>query len=137
MAAARRLEGYAGSWVDQSINPAHDDPAGGLEWELAMNDPTKLVINVQVTGDPVAAEEELRKIWGGALCVTRAEHTERELRQIQEEILDLPGVLGGGSGFDKVDVSVIFDDGSIQAWADQEYGAGVVRVFSALEPVGS
>jgi len=131
--AAQRLAGYAGAWVDQSINPAYDDP-DDLEKELAMNDPTKLVINVQVTGDPSAAEAELRKVWGGALCVTTAEHTERELGQIQEQVLDLPGVLGGGAGFDKVDVQVVFDDGSIQAWADQEYGAGVVVVSSALMP---
>lgn len=132
--AASRLEGYAGAWLDQSINPAYhsDDP---YAMEKKLNDPTLLVINVQVTGDPPAAEAELRKTWGGALCVTHAEHTERELSRIQDQVQDLPGFLGSGSGFDQVDVGVVFDDGSIQAWADQEYGAGLVRVTSALEPV--
>jgi hypothetical protein len=133
--AARRLEGYAGSWVDQSINPAYgsDDP---YEMERALNDPKLLVLNVQVTGDTRAAETALREVWGGALCVTRAEHTERELRGIQDEAFELPGALSASSGFDQVEVSVVYDDGSIQAWADREYGAGVVRVFSALEAVG-
>ena len=135
MLAASRLEDYAGAWVDQTINPAYDDP-DDVDKELAMNDPTKLVINVQVTGDPAAAEAELRRIWGGALCVTRAEHTERELRAIQDQAMELPGFLSGGSGFDRVDVEVLYDDGSIKAWADGEYGAGLVRVTSALVDVG-
>jgi hypothetical protein len=134
MRAARRLDGYAGSWVDQSINPAYgsDDDR---ELEAKLNDPTLLVVNVQVTRDRASAEGELRKMWGGALCVTKAAHTERELFAIQRDTSDLPGVLGSGAGFDEVEVSVIYDDGSIQAWADQEYGDGVVRLSSALVPV--
>jgi len=34
-----------------------------------------------------------------------------------------------------VDLPVVHDDGSIQAWADEEYGVGVVEVTSALTPV--
>ncbi len=30
---------------------------------------------------------------------------------------------------------VVFDDGSIQAWADETYGEGLVKVTSALQPV--
>jgi len=134
MRAARRIEGYAGAWLDQTINPAYgsDD---GEEQMAKLNDPALLVINVQVTGDPAAAEAVLRETWGGALCVTRAQHTERELRAIQREVLELPGMLGGGSGFDKVDAFVIFDDGTLQAWVDREYGPGVVEIGSALVPV--
>lgn len=131
MRAATRLDGYAMSWVDQSINPAYhsDDPH---ELEDKLNDPTLLVINVQVTGDPEVAEEALRETWGGALCVTQARHTERELGRIHEAIRELPGVLGSSHGFDHVDAGVIFDDGSLQAWADQEYGDGVVRLSPGL-----
>ena len=35
----------------------------------------------------------------------------------------------------RVELSVVHDDGSIQAWVDEEYGAGVVEVTSALESV--
>ena len=132
--AARRLDGYAGSWLDQSINPAYGDVTTE-EQAMKLNDPALLVINVQVTGDPGAAEAILRETWGGALCVTQAAHTERELRSIQRRVLELPGMLGGGAGFDKVDAQVIYDDGTLQAWADREYGPGVVVISSALVPV--
>jgi hypothetical protein len=34
-------------------------------------------------------------------------------------------------------LGVVHDDGSIQAWVDQEYGEGLVRVSSALVPADS
>ena len=50
-------------------------------------------VNVRVTGDPAAAEAELREVWGGGLCVSRAEYTDEELRAIQKEVGDVDGVL--------------------------------------------
>lgn len=129
---ARRLEGYAGLWWDQSINPA--SASGSDEGAELMNDPAKLVVNVRVTGDPAAAEAELRKVWGGALCVSRAVRTEQELRRIQHRMVELPGFLSSGTGRDVVEVTVIHDDGQLQRRLDEEHGAGVVRVTSALQP---
>jgi hypothetical protein len=43
-------------------------------------------------------------------------------------------MLTASSGFDHVDVEVVHDDGSLQAWADATYGAGLVRISSALVP---
>jgi len=64
------------------------------------------------------------------------EHTDKELEDIAEELMDgLPGILGayGGEGSDgHVLADVTYDDGSLQAWADQQYGAGVVLISSAL-----
>jgi hypothetical protein len=131
---ASALPDYAGVWVDQSINPAYDDP-DDVEKEYAMNDPKLLVLNVAVTDDVAGAEAAIREVWGGALCVTEARHTERELLAIQEELAELPGILGGDASDDRVSVYVTFDDGSTQVWADQEYGAGVVEVSSALVSV--
>lgn len=132
---ANQLPSYAGLWVDQSINPAHDEDPGGLEWEMRLNDPQLLILNVAVTGDVAEAEAAIREVWGGALCVSEAPYTDRELAKIQDEMRDLPGMRGSDRDSDGVSVWVIFDDGSLQAWADQEYGAGVVEVSSALEPV--
>ncbi len=134
MRAARKLPDYAGSWADHSISPAFDDPPSD-EWERAMSDPTQQILNVQVTGDPAAAEATLRKLWGGPLCVTQAEHTQQELLDIEEQFRDLPGNLGTMTPGNRVDAYVVFDDGSIQAWADQEFGADVVTVTPALVPV--
>jgi hypothetical protein len=130
--AAERLEGYAGSWVDQSINPASRSYDG--DDVVLMNDPEKLIINVAVTTDPDAAERALRVIWGGALCVSRAGHTEVELEAVLEDVIGTPGLLSGGVGHDQVDLEVIYDDGSLQRDLDRRYGAGLVVVTSALRP---
>lgn len=130
---AQTLPGYAGGWMGQSINPASTSSDPGAFEE--MNDPTQVIINVALTQDLEAGERRLREVWGGALCVVEAQHTERELQQVYDALSDLPGVLGGGSdAIDSVELSVLYDDGSIQAWADQEYGEGLVTVVPALVP---
>jgi hypothetical protein len=132
--AASALPDYASAWMDQSINPAStsDDPA---VQESEMNDPELTIINVVVTGDPAAAEAELRRTWGGMLCVSTAEVTEREMLAIQEDLSDLPGLQSSGSvETDVLDATVLFDDGSIQEWADATYGEGRVRISSLLVP---
>jgi hypothetical protein len=63
------------------------------------------------------------------------------LEKISEELRDqLPGYVGsyGGEGTDgHVLADVLYDDGSLQAWADTTYGENVVIVSSALvETVG-
>lgn len=128
--AARRLEGYAGSWVDQSINPAGRDSAE--DDFLLMNDPTPLIMNSMVTGETTAAEARLRGTWGGALCVSPARHTETELLHVLGEVTGIPGMLTAGTGRDRVDVLVIYDDGSLQRELDDRFGAGMVAVTSTL-----
>lgn len=129
---------YAGSWVDQSINPALGENADPEQLEQHANDPTRLVLNLRFTGDVDRHERELREIWGGALCVSLAEHTEDELLQIQRELHeDHDGILSSGvdSVTGGIDAQVIWDDGSLQDEFDARYGDGVVRVSSALRPV--
>lgn len=53
-------------------------------------------------------------------------------QQLDAELRRLPGYLGSYEHDGRMLVDVIHDDGSIQAWLDQEYGAGLVRVTSAL-----
>jgi hypothetical protein len=142
---AETLPDYAISWGDQTINPrwqeAQDLHEGGgppsLEIEQAMNDPRYTILNVGVTDDVSRAEAAVREVWGGPLCVTRFGNTHARLREVAKELRDLPGGLGSGYGSisNTVEISVIHDDGSIQAWADEQYGEGVVTVTSALEPV--
>lgn len=141
--AAAQLDGYAGAWMDQSINPASgqdasaDDTAAD-DVEDTMNDPELTIVNVRVTGDPAVAEEQLREVWGGPLCVSVAEHTEAELQEIQSRLHEeVPGVLSSGveSTANRLFVGVVYDDGSIQAELDEIHGDGVVQVDSALVPV--
>lgn len=134
LALAADTEGYAGSWVDQSINPAWDPDASS---EIAgLNDPTKLVLNVTTTGEIAVLEAKLRTVWGGALCVSPAPRTEVELVAILEEISGEPGVLGGypDTRAGTVEVQVVVDDG-MQARMDEKYGSGLVKVVPVLAPV--
>lgn len=139
---AEKLPDYAISWGDQSINPVwpetrEDDPPS-LEVQQAMNDPRYTVLNVGVTDDVARAEAAVRAVYGGALCVTEFANTHDRLRQVADQLADLPGALGRGYGSisNTVEISVVHDDGSIQAWVDEEFGEGVVTVTSALVPAG-
>jgi hypothetical protein len=125
-ARASQLDGYAASWLDQSRNPSTD--------EGDQNDPTLVTVNVQVTGDLDAAEAELRTVWGGALCVSPATYTEKELQAIQRQLQQVPGLLTSDTQGGVVSAEVVHDDGSIQAWADEVYGSDRVVVRSALKP---
>jgi hypothetical protein len=45
---------------------------------------------------------------------------------------ELPGAQGAFADQGHVFVDVVYDDGSLQAWADEEYGKDVVIVVAAL-----
>lgn len=62
-----------------------------------------------------------------------------DLKDIASEIMSSePGVLSSTvDGFGTVNVSVTFDDGSLQNSLDEQYGAGVVEVTSVLVPTDS
>ena len=124
-AVARDLDDYGGGWVDEPEDVAGD----------GFDDESRTIVNVRVTRDPVAAENRIRQVWGGGLCITGARHTDRELRAIQEDVEAVAGLLHCGVTDQKVEVDVVFDDGSIQQEMDESYGPGVVVVRSALQPV--
>ena len=132
---AQALATYGELWVDQSINPAYGDPITGPEGEMSMNDPRLLVLNVRVTDNLAQAEAAIREVWGGALCVSLARFTDRELARIQRAMNDVPGITYSGRGDGRVEVGVTYDDGSLQAQVDREYGEGAVLIDSALRPV--
>jgi len=132
--AAGELPDYAALWVDNSRNPMDGEQPKTIEDEYAMSDPTYTTINVQVTGDPEVAERVLRRTWGGALCVTRAKYTEKDLLEIQQQVNKLPGMLSSGPADQVLQVYVTYDDGTLQAWADSVYEPSQVRVSSALVP---
>ncbi len=113
LAAASALPGYATAWLTGST------------------------INVAVTDDAAGAESALRATWGGELCVTTVEKTDADLNAINQELQAALGtslLTSGSFAPDSLDAQVVFDDGSIQDWADTIYGAGLVRVSSALLP---
>ncbi|GAB6983509.1 hypothetical protein [Nocardioides pyridinolyticus] len=65
------------------------------------------------------------------------ELSQGELDEIAEQVgSDLPGAQGAYAEGGHVLVDVIYDDGSFQAWVDEEHGAGVVVVSSMLVDAG-
>lgn len=126
LARASALRGYAEAWLDQRIEPG--------QVRTAVNDPTRFIVNVRVTGDPARAEQRLREVWGGMLCVSRAERSESELTAIADDLQGLPGALATSAARDVVHLEVVHDDGSIQDWVDRAHGPGVVAVSSVLVP---
>ncbi|MGF9754962.1 hypothetical protein AAII07_07155 [Microvirga sp. 0TCS3.31] len=114
LAAASALPTYASAWL------------------------TGNTINVAVTEDAEGAEAELRRTWGGMLCVTTVERTDADLNEVNQELQAALGdqlLTSGSTSPDSLDAQVVHDDGSIQEWADATYGDGLVRVSSALVPV--
>jgi len=133
MAAAMQLPGYAGSFVDTSGRLRLDQPA---EPQGTTDDRALGIVNVLVTEDVEGAERILRDIWGGALCVSLAENAEQDLVSVQDELVDLPGLLSSGAELGRLRVDVIWDDGSLQEWVDATYGDGLVAIEPALQPLG-
>ena len=133
MRTASRLDDYASSFVDSSRDPRSPEQMD-QDFADGEDDVSWWIVNVAVTEDPDAAAAAIREVWGVGVCVTTAEVTDRELRRTQQAVsdADVPGFLSSGSDADTVHVHVIHDDGSIQAWADQEFGADLVVVSSAL-----
>lgn len=131
---------HAGTWIDQSINEAIDEDSGAApeDREALANDPTKLILNFRFTGDIERHEAALREIWGGALCVSVAKHTEAELYEIQQQLTEdyADGFLASGvdTVTGQVYLRVVLDDGQLQREVDERYGEGLVRVTSALQP---
>ncbi|MDN4160072.1 hypothetical protein [Nocardioides abyssi] len=78
--------------------------------------------------DPMVAEP------APALPAPSRELTEAELASVQTDVQDLPGGQGAYVAEGRVHVDVTYDDGSLQAWADEAHGAGVVVVRSLLVP---
>lgn len=124
--AASALPGYAGAWISDPLDPGVEN---------GVMDLGKVIINVAVTEDVEGADAKLRETWGGALCVSEATYTESELNKLAMELQKLPGVTTSSAADDVVQIGVLFDDGSLQSWADATYGEGRVEITSTLKPV--
>lgn len=73
-AAAQKTPGYAGLWL-YNLTP----PKGEQQ------DLVNVVLNVAFAGDISKREAELRKLWGGALCVVQHKHSEAQLADLRAQ----------------------------------------------------
>ncbi|GIH08763.1 hypothetical protein Rhe02_68300 [Rhizocola hellebori] len=119
---------FAGLWIDETL------PA---EMPTPMNNTLRLILNVRFVRDLDRHEAEIRKVWGGALCVSLGKHTQADLLKIQQELSGEPGlnysspdVLRG-----TVEIGVFAAHASRQRELDAKYGPGVVVLRGVLHPI--
>jgi hypothetical protein len=137
---AMGLDGYVTHWSDRfsGRQMAEDE---GTEPDLDPDrgdgrlDQLQLVLNVQVTGDVEKATKLMRTVWGGALCVSNPEHDKAELDGIVADLQGETGILSVVAQADRVVMSVLFDDGTLQEYLDETYGVDTVVVTSALQKI--
>jgi hypothetical protein len=117
---------FAGLWIDRPATL----PAGS-------NDPLRIILNVRYTKDLAKHEAELRKIWGGSLCLSPAQHTQAQLTKIQDELIKEMSVssTSADSVNGRVDVEVYVAKASTQRDLDTRYGAGLVVLHGLLQPI--
>jgi hypothetical protein len=126
------------SWRDQA---GHFERVGSVRWGLfavtGTFDGTTFNVRSAVPAalhDPGPLPAEPRP------CVDRAaadchEPTQERIAEVAEELTAVPGLLTIVPSRYAVHVDVVHDDGSLQGWADEAYGPGVVVIRSALEPL--
>ena len=128
---AKGSDDYAGGWM-HNLEPAGET----TDW------PRAVVIVAAFTGDIERHEAELREVWDGPLCVVQFEHTYRELRRIQNGLIDVTQELGMemlSSGVDVsgnvVELGVVWIDEEQRAELERRYGQGLIRVTTGLRAV--
>ncbi len=122
---------FAGIWVDY-YDSTPEEAGKDDSWA-----DDKVILNVAFTGSLKRHERALRKVWGGPLCLVKQDHTEDELRAIQDELADeLEGnVLSTSIDVDgTIDLDVIVADAATEA-AIGRYEPGLVEVHERLRPV--
>lgn len=128
--AARRESDFSGAWIDYIDEPTE------------FTDPQDIILSLAFTGDLDRHEVEAREVWGGPLCVTKFDHTYRDLRRIQNEM----GEVARGFGLEilytdtneyrgTVGIGVVVIDEATRAEIDERYGPGVVEIDARLQPV--
>lgn len=128
---ARAQVDFGGAWIDYI-----DEPGSPREPEEGA-DPKSMILNLRFTGDLEEHERELRRRWGGALCVIEARQPLSRLLAIQEEVgQDVDRLLS--SSVDEVngivEVQVLIATEEMQDSLDGKYGEGLVKLSGALQP---
>ncbi len=115
---ARSASEFGGAWID---------PLG----------PREAVLNLSFTGDLAAKRKWIREVWGGPLCVSKAERSYTRLEEVQQEIKDVPGFISGGidepGNVVRLEVYVATDE--LRDELADRYGPGTVELTGFLQPV--
>ena len=88
-------------------------------------------------GSAEAAASVASRSSGVAFAVSVVEKSDADLNEVNQELQAALGdqlLTSGSMSPDSLDAQVVYDDGSVQEWADATYGDGLVTISSALEP---
>jgi hypothetical protein len=123
---------FAGAWLSRTPgSPPSQASDLGDDWSM-------YVVNLAFTGDHIRREHEIREIWGGALCVSGAEHTESKLNSIRrtlERELDELGTVSISVPENRVEMVLPVVTDELRRTLDDRYGPGVVVPQGMLRPV--
>lgn len=102
-----------------------------------MNDPAKLVLNARFIKDLDRHGADIRKVWGGALCVSQAKHSLAELTKIQAGLASERGMTHASTDVvtGTVEIGVFVANQARQRELNAKYGPGLVNLAGALEPI--
>ena len=125
--SGRRIAGW--DWRDQQGIFEHQQGVRwGSFWVAGTWDGTTFTYRDAIPSalyDPMPTEPS-------PLPTPAVRHSQAELEDIAGEVGGLPGVLSVYTDAGHVLLDVVYDDGSLQAWTDDVYGADVVVVRPAL-----
>jgi hypothetical protein len=113
--------------------------AGGWIFELPVKKgaaPHTLLV-MRFTGNLPAHEREIRKTWGGPLCLTTAERSQAELRQVSEKLGTLPNLVSVGTDVvrNAAQAQLLVVTSDIQRDVNRRFGAGVVHLRGLMQPI--
>jgi hypothetical protein len=119
------------SWKD---NPIHEHPSDVTFGQFALTgtwDGTSLTVDGAIPG---ALYDPMKPGASPTLPVPETSYDAEGLQSIQADLQQLPGYLSGDDdeAHGLVHAQVVYDDGTLQQWCDDTYGANVVVVTSAL-----
>ena len=130
--AAQKVPDFAGLWLTNIVP---------LPPKADHQDLKEVVVNVTFTGDLARRRAELRKVWGGVLCVAQQKHSLAELMAIRiraEAMIRELGLGRQGSDLDLIRGKILVDVTTMtaeqQAQLDEKFGE-VLVVTALLRPV--
>jgi hypothetical protein len=126
---AQSLDGCGLLWIDQNLSAGQTSTID--------NDPTRIIVNVTTTGDVADTHRRLSAVWGGSLCVTPGLCADADLEPVQAAVSRTPGMLLSSRDalLGRVELTVARGTQQLQAYFDTLYGADVVELIGALEPI--
>ena len=132
--AAKAQPDFGGVWFDDL----------GIETDGGYQDPSRGVFTVSFTGDLTRHEAELRKVWGGPLCVTLAPASKTELEAATAKVLAdqnndaLDGFEVTGFGvndmYGSLDIRVLWAPAGTEEMLSERYGVPL-HLAAALHPI--